>query len=699
MEPARLIAALVLCAFAAAQEATPPRAGHAALKEAERVFALGNPEQARVEVERAIAEMLAARPEAQDQDDDRALRDAGALAYKLRSMAPARRAWDAVRRYREKTLPPDALELQNARGNVSWIGEQMGLVAEARVLEEQILASLERSQPADSDALATARGNLGDTLLQLGEPKRALELFTKVAEVRRIKLAANHPQRLRTELDLACGLLATGEAVAAERIFEDVLAAAAADAIFVRLRAASSLVMSLAARSDPTPGLDRSALSAAIATLDGEVRAAARTTDGLEWRAAEIRSAELRPFVDVLISAHFGFGRIPAQELRRPPPTTGSTPPLASAVEFHRWERSRLEGEGSDRRVLADERLAALAPGVGWIDLGALADARRIVQAWSDAAERGDALAEGRDVTRALFAPVAAAVGNPAVLAIVPDDVIWAVPLHALELRQDDGSAVSVEAALPGNAIVLPELRRPSVGPWVVFGEPRPELPEHHDRLHAGGAARAFVSEQPQAHGAAATAWRRRLGRGADEHPDSGGDSFRDVVFRQRVLATSPLWAAPDEVPCVATARPILASVPLAASLSREDVFGGSSPAELCGVLFTGYGAASWENARRQCALRAADLRSPKTTMQEQSLAFATPPPRANVVLRARDVETLARALADAGFADLCFATQKIRDVERITFPAAIEASIQRATPVPESTTPGPWLRVRAIPR
>ncbi len=693
-----MILALLLCAFAAPQDAPVPelRLGVAALKDAEKIFALGNPEQARVLVERAITEMFAARPEALDVEDDRALRDAGALAYKLRSMEPARRAWDAVRRFREKTLDPTSMELQNARGNVSWIGEQMGLVAEARAFEEQILEVLEKTLPPDHDALQTARGNLGDTLLQQGEFSRAANLFQAIVEVRRAKLPAEHPQRLRAELDRACGFVGMREPHAAALVLADVLAACPSENAPIRLRWAGEASWTEATGE----GMFMGALY-----LAQEIRGSRAQIRNLPWRQAESRFAELEPFIDLMLSTVVRLEEFP-EAAKQVEPVIDALAELGrmrpSAV-FHRWERSRVEGDGGERRVLADERLGVAVfvdvQTSRWIDLGSLASARALVQAWDDAAHTGDAAKERDAVASALFVPVVKAVGGVERIAIVPDDVIWAVPLDALELRTEKGAVVTFEVSLPAP--------RPSeplpTGPWAVLGDPAPTSESARKQSlaagpDAGGAASAYVSSLRPSTKDATLAWGRRLGVDPVRGDDASATRFAALSTSSAgIVLAAPIWSAPDDVPCITTPRPIVASTPLAAVMSREDVFGGSSPADLCGFLFADHSGKPGENARVPAAPRAADLRDPYVSSARR-LVVASPPPRADVVVRARDIEALARALVDAGFVDVCFATQPIRDVERVSFPLELEEVIPRATPVPESVVRGPWLRVRAIP-
>jgi len=696
MIPALLLALLAAPVVASAQE---PRPGVAALREAEQLAGAGNPEEARARVDLAIAEILAARPEAADAEDDRALRDAGALAYKLRSMESARLAWDTVRRYREKSLDPASMELQNARGNVSWIGEQMGFVAEARALEEQILAALEKSLPPDHDALQMARANLGDTLLSQGEFSRAAQLFQEVVEVRRSKLGADSPQRLRAELDRASGFVGMDEPLGAQLLLGSVLKECPSAHAAIRVRAAAGFAWTQAAFVPP-------ALSEVeVLNLASEIRASRAQLRTLTWREADSRSAELGPFVDLLLSTALGLGVMPADPEWMVPALDGLAE-LGRArpnAVFRRWERSRIEGAGRDRRVVADERLGvAVFPDAStprWLDLGPLREARALVQAWDEAVRSGDARAEADAVARALFAPVSKALGDPETLRMVPDDVIWAVPLHALDLRNGQGRPVTVEVVL-----VAPKAGEASpTGPWAVLGDPVATSEAVRKAALAvgptdGGGASAFVSSLRPATAEATTAWARRLGVEPVRGDAASVAKFAALSMSAGgIVLTTPIWSAPDDVPCIATPRPVVASTPLAAAMAREDVFGGSSPADLCGFLFADYAAPPGENMRLPAAPRAADLRDSHASIARR-LVIASPPPRADVVLRARDVEALARALVAAGFADLCFATQSVRDVERVTLPAGFEAlAPSRTTGTPATTVPGPWLRVRAI--
>jgi len=696
VEPAGMILPLLLCAFASPQDAAAqePRPGVAALKDAEKVFALGNPEQARVLVECAIAEMFAARPDALDVEDDRALRDAGALAYKLRSMEPARRAWDAVRRFREKTLDPTSLELQNARGNVSWIGEQMGLVAEARALEEQIVAALEKSLPADHDALQTARANLADTLLQQNEPARALELFTQVTDVRRAKLPAGNPVRLRAELDLASGAV-TGDPMRARSILTQIDSECPRGHATIRLRCAGQ--QAWIAHGNPGD------VAWSGQRLFEELRESRAAIDDLPWREAESRTAELGPFVDLAISTAERFRRsgneafLAASNLDE---VVAHGVPQSIAV-YRRWERSRGDGVGLDQRVLVDERLGVLIRNgsqSNWIDLGPLEYARALVRAW-DAAE-GDAAKERTAVTHSLFAPVALALGNPRTLTIVPDDVIWAVPLHMLELKTDAGEAAVVEALIPRPR---PSAGAPTGG-WVVIGDSDGEAvgapAGSAPKSITGGAAASFVSGAGRSSKEPTAQWGGRLGVTPVTGADASFARFASLSSASAgVVLTAPIWCAPDAAPCVTTPRRVVATTPVAAAMAREDVFGGSSPADLCGFLLAGHARPPGEDRRVPQAPRAADLRD-MPPISRGRIVVASAPPRADVVLRARDLEALARALIAAGFSDVYLATREIGGVGRATLPADLQLALPKVHardgyPFP---IPGPWMRVRAFP-
>jgi len=683
----KLALALLVLGF---QTAAPEAA---LVADAERLSKLGNNEEARVRVERAIEALLVARPDPVDAQDERVFRDAGALAYKLRSLEPAIRAWDAVRRFRAKTLAADSLELQNARGNVSWLGEQLGRLAEARAHEEVMVAAIEASQPADHDALQLARANLGDTLLQLGEFDRALEQLRKVVEVRRAKFDAQHPQRLRAELDLACALVGVDDLAGADAVLVEVLAQAPADAFAVRVRAASDLALVRAARGEVV------SFHASVASFAREIEAAGKSIDALPWRDAEIRAAELRPFADLLVSAANGFG-LPlahAETLESVGRLAAVLPPGEPHAVLRRIEHSRITGKGRDRRLATEESLAAIVfaadGGARWVDLGALSDARALVEAWHAAARDRAAVDEATRMTAGLFAPLAAALGDPAVLRIVPDDVVWAAPLHALELRAKDGRAIPIEAILrgPGAESAV------SAAKWRVFGDPAPKIAGEREPVVPGrGAAASFVTNATNAPLGIPLAWGVRLGF----EPDLGEActleriASADPAAKSLILAL-PTWSAPASTPCLTTPRAIHASSPLAGAMVREDVVGGSFPADLCGFLCAGFAEPGGEDARVPGAPRAADLRTLEG-LRGSSIVLASWPMRRPAVEFARDIETLTRALIAAGCADVCVAAGAI-PTSAVTLPADLEARIPSGPSKNGPTPPGPWIRTRAV--
>lgn len=675
---------------------SPPaeRPGVATLRDAEKVLGLGNPEQSRVLVDRAITEMFAAHPEANDEEDDHALRDAGALAYKLRSMESARRAWDAVRKYREKTLDPDSREVQNARGNVSWIGEQMGLVAEARVLEEQILAALEKTAAPNDEALLFARSNLADTLLQQDvEHERALDLMRHVAEARRAQFAAGHKKRLRAELDLACGLVGVGQLEDADAVVARVLAECPADATELRVRAASDLVWIRAARGERDP------FAAGLTTLAVEIERAQADIRKRTWREAEVRTAELAPFVDVLLSAALGLDVFPAEDGwmalaagRFTEDVSMNPPPVA----FHRFERSRLAGDGRARRVIADERLGAVIPagadgsGARWIDLGPMSVARASVRALDAALREGSGGAQAESVARSIFAPVVHAVGDPERFAFVPADVLWAVPTDVVALRHDADRVTRLMPVLFTKSRHIPL----ALGGEVVLGDPSPIDESARTRAAAspvssGGAACAYIPAEVPAMRPSIDAYARLFGVEPLRDADANVARFRALMSEfGRICLTLPVWSAPDDAPCLTTPRSIAISTPLAAAMAREDVVGGSSPADLCGLAFSDFSADAGANQRVAAAPRAADLRELSTSFGLSLLVTASPP-RSDVVLRARDLEALARAFIAAGSVSVCLATQPLR--------VGQEGSLIETLSPLEADSRGPWLRLSTV--
>jgi hypothetical protein len=115
---------------------------------------------------------------------------------------------------------PLALQIANARGRAL---RELGRYGDARVLDEETLASYQRLYGANHVGTLTAANSLAIDLRALGEHREAYELDKDTLDCRRRMLGDDHPRTLRSANNLAADLHALREFDAARVLNEDTL--------------------------------------------------------------------------------------------------------------------------------------------------------------------------------------------------------------------------------------------------------------------------------------------------------------------------------------------------------------------------------------------------------------------------------------------------------------------------------------------
>ena len=156
-----------------------------------------------------------------------ALWEIGYEAYFVGGIDTSLTAWSSTLAQRERTLPPDHVELLAVRTNLAVAMEAQGDIPGARALKEAVLRAYERTLPADHPDLLLARNNLAVSLEAMGDTSGARALREAVLEVYERSLPAEHPELLRARANMALSLEAAGDLAGARALREAVLEARA----------------------------------------------------------------------------------------------------------------------------------------------------------------------------------------------------------------------------------------------------------------------------------------------------------------------------------------------------------------------------------------------------------------------------------------------------------------------------------------
>jgi tetratricopeptide (TPR) repeat protein len=141
----------------------------------------------------------------------------------LGDLAPARRLQEEVLDLQTRLLPDDHPDLQRARENLGLTLGSLGDLKGQRALEEKVLEVRSRTLPADDPALQTARQNLAIVIAQLGDLERAQSLVKQVLEVRSRTLPEDDPDLQSTRFTLANTIYVLGDFRAARDLYRKVL--------------------------------------------------------------------------------------------------------------------------------------------------------------------------------------------------------------------------------------------------------------------------------------------------------------------------------------------------------------------------------------------------------------------------------------------------------------------------------------------
>ena len=119
----------------------------------------------------------------------------------------------------------DHPDLLRARGNLANSMSDMGDLAGARALDESVLAAYERTLPADHPDLLGARGNLANSMEAMGDLAGARALRESILAAYERALPADYPDLLSARANLAVSMQAMGDLAGARALRESVLTA------------------------------------------------------------------------------------------------------------------------------------------------------------------------------------------------------------------------------------------------------------------------------------------------------------------------------------------------------------------------------------------------------------------------------------------------------------------------------------------
>ncbi len=241
VEPGRRFAIVVAAAtdgglgslelhFAATPETEATREGEELgrefLGEILRLKAGGDLDGARHDVSALIEELLALPGAGESALMDPVLFELGHAANDLNAFPAARRAWDAVHRFRASKLPPDHFDLFAARVNFGSVLRVMGEQSKAHELAELSVRVAARTLPEEDRDLQTARTHLANSLLDLGDLHGARQLYERVLEVGLRTLSDGDLDLATWRRNLGVVLNELGDRPAARELFEQALTAA-----------------------------------------------------------------------------------------------------------------------------------------------------------------------------------------------------------------------------------------------------------------------------------------------------------------------------------------------------------------------------------------------------------------------------------------------------------------------------------------
>jgi CHAT domain-containing protein len=454
------------------------------------------------EVDRALAleeYVLEARRQLLPADHPELLAAASNLASTRRAtgdLAGARLLCEHVLESWERLLPPDHPYLLGAMHDVALVRHELGDVEGALDLQEHVLAARARLLPADHPALLMAEQNVAASRRAVGDFDGLREasaglLAKQVEAAARASTFAPRVARAGTlrEFERLAWLASWSETLERES-GHGLSAELFATLESLRLVSIASAATARAAATVPELDAVRVELARVRRELADASQSAPSDAQSLEvWRSELHARAEQRDALERELRrqlAELGLGN--------DMPTVAS---IAAGLEdggafVSFWRHDRWSEAETDRPtyVATDSLLAFVVKRdatVVRVELGPAAELEELVERWratlGKPVERGlgavagdgdDELAAGRTLRGALVDPLLAALGDeaPRVLHVVPDDLVYLVPLDALPLEDGARLGETLEVRIDPSVARLIRQRRDveSKGRLVAFG-------------------------------------------------------------------------------------------------------------------------------------------------------------------------------------------------------------------------------------
>ena len=398
----------------------------------------------------------------------RAKHSLAVMRKRLDDLAGALELQEEVLAAYRRLLPADHPDLLRAKGNLAVTRKELGDLEGALELQEEVHAAYERLLPADHSDLLWAKVNLAVTRGQLGDPEGLRAACVSLLESQRTVasgLAHQAPRLARSGALLALRRL--------ERVYFcsrfcapedsadlDLLMAESLEAL--RVASVASPEVMRAARRVPElrPVLDeleevrREAAAAAHGPATSEEGISEESVEA--WRKQLVALAERRDTLEAEVRR-----QLDRLGVRSEPPTmedvVASLEPGEALVSYWRYEHYEQHPQTGAYSCRSSLLAFVTTPDatVRAVELGPAAELEGLARSWraliGEPIDRGvppegDAEAEvlslGRRLREALLDRCLAILGEdrPNTLYVIPDDLVYLVPLDALPL--EDGTPV-----------------------------------------------------------------------------------------------------------------------------------------------------------------------------------------------------------------------------------------------------------------
>lgn len=193
------------------------------LERAERALGAKEFDAARTLLAQAIERVIASSAAADSSAAAELLARLGYCARDCGDPRQVRRALERVRDYRERTLPDDHVDLQNARADLAVALRELGELAAARALFEKVVGVWERTLPDEHEALQKARQGLAATLANQGDYAGARVLQERALAILVRTHREGDPLLAAARQNLASMAAALGDFATARALFEATL--------------------------------------------------------------------------------------------------------------------------------------------------------------------------------------------------------------------------------------------------------------------------------------------------------------------------------------------------------------------------------------------------------------------------------------------------------------------------------------------